>query len=79
MFEFRKKNEPIKITVKILTGKTITIDARPNYSILDVKSIVQIKEGIPTDQQRLIFAGQQLEDGRTLKDCNIKKGPIFHT
>jgi hypothetical protein len=58
-----------------MTGKTIIIDVSPNDSISDVKSIVQIKEGIPPDQQRLLLDDlSRLEDGRTLKDNNIKKG-----
>ena len=70
--------EILEVYVRTLTGKTITLRLHTTSTLEEVKGSIEISEGIPRQQQRLIFEGQQLEDDRTVGDYNIKPASELH-
>ncbi len=68
----------MQLFVKTLTGKTITIEMEQSDTIATMKQKIMDKEGIPVDQQRLIFAGKQLEETRTIQDYSLQEGNTVH-
>ena len=68
----------IKIFVKTLTGKTVSIDVSPFDGIARLKELIEKKEGQPSDHQRIVFAGKELWNGHRLLDYNISKESTIH-
>ena len=73
-----KSFNKMQIFVKSLTGKTIALEVEPTDKIGDIKAKIQRKEQIPSNEQRLIYAGKQLEDGSELRDYSIQKDATLH-
>ncbi|KAF1842273.1 uncharacterized protein K460DRAFT_345969 [Cucurbitaria berberidis CBS 394.84] len=71
-------DDSITITLKTLTGRTIPLWVQPGDTVDSGKNLVQTLEGIPPDQQRWIFSGKQMEDGRTLMDYKVGDGDTLH-
>ncbi len=72
------KRSSFDVTAKTLTGKSIPLNVHASLTIGELKKKVQDAEGIPPDQQRLMFGGEPMEDGHTLSDYNIQKGSVIH-
>ena len=66
------------ILIKTFTGKIITLNVKPNYLIGNLKYKIEEKEGIPYDEQRLMFSGNLLEDEKTVSYYNIKFESTLH-
>lgn len=74
----RMEAQAMQIFVKTLTGKHITLEVEPTNRIEDVRAMIQDREGIPPNEQVLLFAGKTLEDGNTLQDYSIQKDSTLH-
>ena len=68
----------MQIFVRTLIGKTITVDVKESDRVEDLKALIQDREGIPASQQRLVFSGKELVDGRTMADYSIQKESTLH-
>ena len=67
-----------QIFIKTLTGKSLTLVVRKEDSIKELKEKIQVKQGIPANQQRIVYAEKQLQDDKTLSDYDISKDATLH-
>jgi hypothetical protein len=68
----------MQIFIKTLTGRTVFLNVESSHSIYNIKQKINEKEGIPIDEQRLIFSGKYLMNDRTLSYYNVQKDSTFH-
>jgi len=68
----------MRVKVKTLTGKEVRIDIEPDDTIMHIKRRVEEVEGIPPEQQRMVFTGKQMADNMTMEECNIEAGSTLH-
>lgn len=68
----------VEIRIRSLTGRIIPVEIELSQRVIDLKEIVEVKEGIPPQQQRFLFAGRQLDDEKTLAECGVVAGSDLH-
>lgn len=74
----KKTAQSLQVFLKTLTGKTITLEISPSDLVQDVKAQIEKREGVPAEEQRLVFAAKHLEDGHLVSEYDIKKDSTLH-